>query len=387
MPIALTGARIFDGARMLDEHAVVIESGRVLAVPPLAELGAAIETRAIEGMLAPGFVDVQNNGGGGVLFNDERTVAGIRAIIAAHRRYGVTGVMPTFITDSRAHMAEAIAAARDALAAKTPGMLGVHLEGPFINPERKGAHDPRFMRPIEDEDIRLMTSLGAGRTIVTLAPEMVPMRAIARLSEAGVLVCAGHTAASYEAMQDALMHGLRGYTHLFNAMPPLANREPGPAGAALDERRSWSGIICDFHHVSAPMLRLAVRARGAERVMLVTDAMPSVGSDLREFDLQGRTVHRANGKLTLADGTLAGSDLDMSTAVRNCVRALGVSLEDALRMASLTPASFLKLDHELGRIAPGYRASLVLLDDELRTVATWIDGEPEYVGGRGLDIK
>lgn len=374
MRFALTGARIFDSARTLEGHAVVIEDGRIAGVAPIADIGADIERRAVDGLIAPGFIDVQVNGGGGVLFNDTRSIEAIRAIGAAHRRYGVTGVMPTFITDQRARMAEAIDAAREALRMKEPGVLGIHLEGPFLNPERKGAHDPQFMRPIEDEDIRLMTSLGAGRTIVTLAPEMVPMTAISALAKGGALICAGHTAATYATIAEARKQGMRGYTHLYNAMPPLTGREPGPAGAALDERESWCGLIVDLHHVSAPMLRVALAARGCERMMLVSDAMSSVGSDLTEFNLQGRIVRRANGKLTLPDGTLAGSDLDMASAVRNTVNALNVPLEDALRMASLAPAQFLRLDNELGRIAAGYRANLVLLDDDLSVRDTWIDG-------------
>ncbi|MDJ1158175.1 N-acetylglucosamine-6-phosphate deacetylase [Chelatococcus sp. SYSU_G07232] len=378
MPFALTGARVFDGTRMTEGRAVVIEGERILAVPPAADLGPGIERREVEGIIAPGFIDVQVNGGGGVLFNDTRTADGIRAIGEAHRRYGTTGFLPTFITDRRERMAEAVAAAREALAQGVPGALGIHLEGPFLNPERKGVHDPAFMRPVEEEDLILMSSLEQGRTLVTLAPEMVPPAAIARLAQAGVLVSAGHTRASYETLAEARAQGLSGYTHLFNAMPPLANRDPGPVGAALDERESWCGLIVDFHHVAAPVLRVALKARGPERMMLVTDAMPSVGSDLATFELLGKTVYRAEGRLTTADGTLAGSDLDMASAVRNTIAELGISLEDALRMASLAPATYLRLDHELGRVAAGYRANLVLLDDDLQVQATLIDGQDAH---------
>jgi N-acetylglucosamine-6-phosphate deacetylase len=202
------------------------------------------------------------------------------------------------------------------------------------------------------------------------------MEAIRGLSQAGVLISAGHTKADYATVGQAFRNGLTGFTHLFNAMPPLAGRDPGPVGAALDDRDSWCGLIVDGHHVDDASLRIAIRAKGPERIMLVSDAMPSVGSDLQTFELLGRTVFRANGRLTTADGTLAGCDLDMASAVRNTV-ALGIPLGEALRMASLNPAAFLRLDHELGRIAPGYRASLVLLDDGLRVRRTWIDGVAE----------
>jgi len=376
MAFALAGARIFDGERMHDGNALVIEAGLIAAVCRESEVPATIERRRITGLLAPGFVDVQVNGGGGVLFNATPTVDAIRTIGAAHRRFGTTGFLPTFITDTREKMADAISAARAAIDGGVPGVLGIHLEGPFLNPARKGVHDAEFMRAIGEADIALMTSLGRGRTLVTLAPEAVPAEAIGRLAAAGIVVAAGHTAASYDVIKTARRHGLTGFTHLFNAMPPLASRDPGPAGAALDDRDAWCGVIVDLHHVAPATLRIALATRGTERMMLVTDAMPSVGSDLVRFDLLGQTITRSNGKLTTADGTLAGSDLDMASAVRNTVQHLGAALEDALRMASLAPAAFLRLDDQRGRLKPGYRADLVLLDDALKVTETWIGGAP-----------
>jgi N-acetylglucosamine-6-phosphate deacetylase len=251
------------------------------------------------------------------------------------------------------------------------------VEGPFINPERKGVHNPDYMRPMDDEDIAILTSLKEGRTLVTLAPERNSMEAVTRLAASGVLVCAGHTAGDYAAIMEACGHGLRGFTHLFNAMPPFAGRDPGPVGAALDSNGTWCGLIVDGHHVSDAALRIAVAAKGTDHMMLVTDAMSVTGTDLTSFELHGRTIYRRNGKLTTADGTLAGSDLDMASAVRNSVNRLGLGLPDVLRMASLVPARFLRLDHELGRIAAGYRASLVLLDEGLHVRQTWIDGESD----------
>jgi N-acetylglucosamine-6-phosphate deacetylase len=354
MPFALAGARVFDGTHVLEGRAVVIESGRIVAVPQERDLDAGIERRRIEGLLAPGFIDVQVNGGGGVLFNDVRSVEGLRTIAAAHRRFGTTGLLPTFITDTREHMAEAVEAMRQAMEARIPGVLGIHLEGPFINPERKGVHQASFMRPMEDEDIAIMTSLTQGRTLVTLAPERNSMEALERLSEAGVLLCAGHTAGDYATIMEACRQGLRGFTHLFNAMPPLAGRDPGVVGAALDSTGTWCGLIVDGHHVSDASLRIAIAAKGTEHMMLVTDAMSVTGTDLTSFELHGRTIYRKDGRLTTEDG---------------------IALPDALRMASLAPAGFLRLDHELGRIAPGYRADLVLLDENLHVLQTWIDGE------------
>jgi N-acetylglucosamine-6-phosphate deacetylase len=371
---ALAGARLFDGAHLHDGQAVIVADGRVRAVVKDAEIPAHVSVRRVEGLLAPGFIDIQVNGGGGVLLNDAPTVDGVRTIAEAHRRYGTTGLLPTLITDTRERMSEAIAAVRGAIDAGVPGVLGIHLEGPFLNPARKGAHDAALMRQIADDDIPFLASLGRGRTLLTIAPERTTPAMIRRLADAGMILAAGHTAATYDEMRAAKDAGLTGVTHLFNAMPPLQGRDPGVLGAALDTPDLWPSLIVDLFHVSAPSLRIALAARGWEQTMLVSDAMSTVGSDIQSFTLGGRVITRDGGRLTLADGTLAGSDLDMATAVRNTVDVLGLPVEAALHMASRAPAEFLGLGAELGRIAPGYRASLVLLDDALRVTETWIDG-------------
>jgi N-acetylglucosamine-6-phosphate deacetylase len=374
-PVALVGARVFDGARLIEGHAVVIDCGAIVAVVPEREVPASVNIRRVEGLLAPGLIDSQVNGGGGVLFNSETTVAGIAAIGAAHRSFGTVGFLPTLITDVREKMAEALTATEAAIAAKVPGVLGVHLEGPFLNPERKGVHDPRLMRVIDANDVARITSARAGRIVMTIAPEKMPIETIGRLSAAGIVLSAGHTTASYDTLVAARKAGLSGFTHLFNAMPPLAGREPGPIGAALDDADAFVGLIVDLFHVSAASLRIAIAAKGWQRMMLVTDAMPTVGTELTEFDLDGARIIRKDGRLTRADdGTIAGSDLDMASSVRNAVNALGLPLEAALHMASRAPAEFLGLGRELGRIASGYRASLVLFDDGLGVTETWIDG-------------
>jgi N-acetylglucosamine-6-phosphate deacetylase len=371
---ALIGATLFDGDRLRDGHAVLIEAGRIAGVVPETKLPKGIEKQTVTGLLAPGFIDVQVNGGGGVLFNETRTIEGIAAIGAAHRRFGTTGFLPTFITDTPDSMAEAIKAADAAMQARTPGVLGIHLEGPFLNPERKGIHRADLMRAIADSDVAMIDLPAGGRVLVTLAPEKTEPATIARLTRSGIIVAAGHTKADAETIRGAQAAGLTGITHLFNAMPPMMGREPGPVGAALDDRELWCGLIVDLHHVSAVSLRVALAARGTGRMILVTDAMPSVGSAEDHFTLLGESIKRVGGALVNDAGTLAGSDLDMASAVRNTVQHLGVSIEDALRMASLHPATFLRLESELGRIASGYRADLVLLDAGFKVKATWISG-------------
>jgi N-acetylglucosamine-6-phosphate deacetylase len=374
MATALIGATVFDGDRLRQGRAVVIEDGRIAEVAAEGALPAGVARQTISGLLAPGLIDIQVNGGGGVLFNDQPTLDGIAAIGAAHRRFGTTGFLPTFITDTAGRMKEAIGAASAAIQARSPGVLGVHLEGPFLNPERKGIHRAELMRPIGDDDIAAIDLPAGGRVLMTVAPEKTDPATIARLARSGIIVAAGHTKADVETIRRAQQAGLTGITHLYNAMPPLMGREPGPVGAALDDRELWCGLIVDLHHVSAVSLRVAIAARGTERMILVTDAMPSVGAEVESFELLGQTIRLVNGVLVSANGTLAGSHLDMASGVRNTVRHLGVPVEEALRMASLHPATFLRLDGELGRIAEGYRADLVLLDAAFRVKSTWIAG-------------
>ncbi|HET8727380.1 MAG TPA: N-acetylglucosamine-6-phosphate deacetylase [Alphaproteobacteria bacterium] len=374
--LALTGGRVFTGDRILHDRAVLIDNGRITDLVPENAVPMAITRRPLHGgLLAPGFIDVQVNGGGGVLLNDAPTVETVGRIAAAHRRFGTTGLLPTLITDVPERMPKAISAVRDAIAAGMPGVLGIHLEGPFLNVARKGVHEPDKIRPATDAEVDILTSLGVGRTVVTLAPELAPAGFIAKLAAAGVRVCAGHTAATYDETMAGLREGVTGFTHLFNAMSPFGSREPGAVGAALDDPGSWCGLIVDGHHVHPASLRVAIAAKARGRMMLVTDAMSPVGSDDPSFHLRGETVTVRDGVCATADGTLAGSALDMASAVRNTVHMLGIDLTEALRMASLYPAAFLGLDRELGRIAAGFRADLVLLDEALAVEATWIAGE------------
>ena len=374
MAVALVNGQVLIGAQF-EPATVVIEGERIVAVERDLDLGAT-EARVdlAGGFLLPGFLDTQVNGGGGLLFNDAPTVETIATIGAAHRRYGVTGFLPTLISDDLAKVASAIAAVDQAIEAGAPGVLGIHIEGPFLSERRKGVHDASKFRTLDEAALALLTSSRRGRTLVTLAPETTTPDMIGRLAAAGVTVAAGHTNATYERLMEALGAGVTGFTHLFNAMSPLANREPGAVGAALDHQDSWCGVIIDGRHIHPAALRIAFRAKRHDRFMLVTDAMPSVGMVDKSFTIQGRPIRVVNGVCVDENGTLAGSDLDMASAVRNAVQLTGLELADAAAMASTNPAAFLGLGDELGTIAPGYRANLTLLDRELKATRTWING-------------
>jgi N-acetylglucosamine-6-phosphate deacetylase len=377
--IVLSGARIFDGESFRDDHAVVVEGERIAAIVPYSERPRGAVRDLGGGLLAPGYIDVQVNGGGGVLFNEDPTPEGIARIAAAHRNHGTVGLLPTLVTDAPQVMAAAIAATREARH-RTPATLGIHLEGPFLDPRRKGAHELRYIRDIEPGDFETIADADCGAVMVTIAPNRVGTESIAELARRGVLVSLGHSEASYEEARAAVEAGARAFTHLFNAMSAPVGREPGMVGAALDLDEAFVGIIADGHHVHEANLRIALAAKRRDRFMLITDAMPPAAGGPDHFDLQGRRVTCADGCLRLDDGTLAGSVLTMDEAVRYVVNVVGLDLGDALAMASRIPATFLRREKELGSIAPGHLASLVHLDDDLRVLETWIEGRPTAGG-------
>lgn len=376
MAFALTGARIFDGESIRDGLAVVVESDRIVEVVPAEKLASGIERQTLNGgLLVPGFIDVQVNGGGGALLNDNPTIDTVRRIAELHRKFGTTGLLPTVITDAPEVLAKAIAAVKAARAENVPGVLGIHIEGPFLDKERKGAHELRFIREMTEADVARIANADCGSVMLTLAPNRVPPDLIKTLAGQGVLVSLGHSEACLAEVTKALASGARAFTHLFNAMSQLNGREPGMVGAALADPDSFCGLIADGFHVHDSAMKVALAAKPRGRNMLITDAMPTAAGGPDNFALQGRAVHLVKGKLVLDDGTLAGSNLTMDEAVRYCVERLGVNLEDALRMASLNPATFLRREHELGRIKAGYLANLVHLSDDLRVLETWIDGK------------
>jgi N-acetylglucosamine-6-phosphate deacetylase len=371
--LTIAATQIFDGTAMRGPGSVRISNGRIESITfGAAEAGASIRLPP-NAILAPGFIDIQVNGGGGVLLNDQPTEGGVRRIVEAHRKAGTTGCLPTLITD-RSEVIEQLAAAAQACL-RIPGVLGFHLEGPALNRLRKGIHPESEIRVPNHRDLAAIRSFGSrGRSLVTLAPECVPAAMIDELIGAGLRIAAGHSDASAAEMQQAATRGVSGVTHLFNAMSQLGAREPGVVGAALCDDRLFAGIICDGIHVDPTSLRIAFRCKGRDRLMLVTDAMPLVGTNDRQFMLQGRQITLHDNRLTGPDGTLAGAHLTMIEAVRHAVALLEVSLADALIMASRTPAAFLGLDSELGRIASGYRADLVAFTGDYEVLGTWIGG-------------
>jgi N-acetylglucosamine-6-phosphate deacetylase len=375
-PAAISADRIFDGHRWHDNALIVIGRGIVQRIAPRDQSpdDCPIDVMPPGTLLAPGFIDLQVNGGGGILLNDDPTPDAMRAIARAHRRYGTTSCLPTLISDTRAKAMAAIAGAK--LIDDGDGILGLHLEGPFISPARPGIHRSDRILAATSDDLDWLGELSAvGSSMVTLAPECVPAGFVKTLASSGIRVSVGHSEATAETLIGAIDEGLSGVTHLFNAMPAMSAREPGIVGTALADARLTAGIIVDGIHVDPLVVRAAFAAKGRSNIALVSDAMPTVGAEQDHFELMGRQIQLRNGRLVSENGTLAGAHLDLASAVKNAVTLAGISLDDALRAASFVPARFLGIERRLGTLSAGARADIVALTGSLDVLTTWIAGK------------
>ena len=375
---AYTGAEIFDGHKRHRQSALLVNGAHIFDIVPEVDLPSDCKIVSLDGgLITAGFVDLQVNGGGGEMLNNSPTVETIRTICDAHLQFGTTSLLPTLITDNREITSAAIEATKGALKQNIEGMIGLHLEGPHLSIVRKGAHDPALIRAMDDVDCDQLTNLA--RTLpsllLTVAPESVSSDQIQTLSDAGATVSLGHTNVDFETATKAAANGATCVTHLFNAMSQLGNRDPGVVGAVLETSSLFAGIIADGIHVDPATIRIALRAKlGPGKIFLVTDAMAAIGTNIREFTLNGRKILRHDGRLNLSDGTLAGADLDMISAVKFMINIIGLEVDEALRMASLYPAQLLKRTTEIGRLASGTRADFLHLDSSHNIETVWRSG-------------
>ncbi|KQN72539.1 N-acetylglucosamine-6-phosphate deacetylase [Devosia sp. Leaf64] len=376
--LAISGARIFDSRDWHDDAALLIEFGYISGIARASDIPTNAERVRLDGgMIVPGFIDLQVNGGGGILLNNDPSIDGIRTICAAHAQFGTTGLLPTVITDTVEVNEAAIAAGKAAAQAHVPGFLGLHLEGPHLAISRKGTHDPALIRAMTDADLARLKSAAADlpNLLCTVAAETVPAEQIKELVDAGAVVSLGHSDASYNEAIAAFDAGATMATHLFNAMSQIGNREPGLVGAVLDRPDIFAGLIADGIHVHAGSIGIALRGkRGDGRIFLVTDAMSQTGTDIQTLTLNGRTITRSDGALRLADGTLAGADLDMIDAVNFMIDTIGLDPSEALRMASLYPAESMNIADAHGTLLKGAVGSFVHLSEERSIRSTWING-------------
>jgi len=375
--------KFFDGQCITVHQVLTIADGKIVAI----DSDVSTVDEVVQGLVAPGYIDLQVNGGGGALFNDSPSLNQLETIIAAHAKFGTTGMLPTLITDQVSVMEQAADAMALAIAEKVPGILGIHFEGPHLSHAKKGTHAQQYIRAISNDEWRILERKDIGQIIVTLAPETVSVADIERMVTQGIKVCLGHTNADYKTAQAAMDAGADGYTHLFNAMSAIQSREPGVTGCALLNDQASCGIIIDGHHVDYNIAKLALKAKPKGKVFLVTDAMPTVGTALTEFSFFDRTVYLNDGRLTSTTGELAGAALDMASAVKNTFTHLGVSLEEAIRMASQYPADYINQGDIRGNLAIGSQADFIVLNDQLKVQSTWIAGQIIYKESRDTSSK
>jgi len=378
MKYAVIGAQIFDGERFLEDHALIVDGEQLEALLPRQQLPDDLDVLLLTGgILAPGFIDLQVNGGGGAFFTQNPNIETLQAMLDGHRPRGTTSMLPTLISAPREVHQAGVCAVSEAVATGIKGVLGVHIEGPFFDLGRRGAHHARYIRKLELADMDWLCTPRDFKFMLTLAPEHLESGQIRALTQAGVIVCAGHTDAHYAQIMAAIDEGLSGFTHLYNAMRPTTGREPGVVGAALDSDSTWCGIIIDSYHVHAASARIAAQAKPRGKLYLVSDAMSTVGAQDKFLHLYGETIYEQGGRLVNSENRLAGSAIGMIDAVRLNTQWVGMPLAESLRMASLYPAQFMQLDRQLGRIAPGYRADLVHFNEDFKVLHTWVAGDQQ----------
>lgn len=370
-------ADIFTSEKIVTDKAVVVKEGHIIDLVDPQRIPAQAEIVDLNGAsLIAGFVDLQVNGGGGVLLNDDASVEAIKTVLDAHAIFGTTQLFPTVFTPKIERMKELMNSALELRRSGDMRVAGVHFEGPIINSGKAGVHNKENIRKAEHDIIELYIECASKMpTLVTLAPELVEVSIIEKLSNAGVLLLAGHTQATFEQMSTATDAGLQGVTHLYNACSGPSSREPGAVGFALSNDASYFSVIVDGFHVHFASVDVALRCKSPGKAFLVTDAMPALGSDKPSFSIDDLQIFVENGRCQTADGVLAGSALDMATAVRNCVQQVGVNRPEAIRMATIYPAAFARLGDNVGCIQPGAPANLVVCDNEMNISAVYIDGE------------
>jgi len=376
---AYIGARIFDGT---DEHfgaALVTEKKEILKIVPQEDVSSDYEIISLnQGIICPGFIDIQVNGGGGCLLNEAPSLQSLEKICDTHAKLGTTSLLPTLISDVPEITKAAQTCAIEASEKNIPSFLGLHLEGPHLATSRSGAHDKSVIKPMGKNDCLDLETLAKkiSKVLITVAPEAVPVEFVEQLTSAGVIVSLGHSDCTFAEAEDLVAAGATGVTHLFNAMSQFGSREPGLVGAALELGHLSAGIIADGFHVDEATIRIALRAKKSPgSIFLVSDSMATTGTTLGSFELNGRTIFRKNGRLTLENGTLAGADLDLASAVRFMVNNVGISYIDALKMATIFPSTFIGMEREIGVLKPGARADFLWLDDDLNVQSVWRAGE------------
>ena len=374
MKQALLGSQIFCGERFYDHHALLIDGNSIIEIVDEKNIPNAFNKIELDqGILAPGFIDLQVNGGGGILFNNSPTKESLNTIINAHQFFGTTSIMPTVISDSIKVLTKCTRAVTQEIK-KNSALLGIHIEGPFFSLKYRGVHQKKYISKLSSEYLELFSNLKEFPVILTLAPECISIKDLNHLASLGLKIMAGHTDASYDELEQAAKNNLNGFTHLFNAMSQISAREPGAVGAALDFDNLYASIIVDLHHVHHSLIKLAYQKKPIGKLFFISDSMATINHGEPTFELYDEVVSEQNGRITNAEGKLAGSSITQIDAVKNAYQKCNIPLDHALAMASRYPAKFIGVDQYLGSLKPNYRADLVHFDSNFKVNNVWTSG-------------
>jgi N-acetylglucosamine-6-phosphate deacetylase len=375
MKQALLGSQIFCGERFYNHHALLIDGKSIIEIVDEKNIPNAFNKIELnQGILAPGFIDLQVNGGGGILFNNRPTKESLNTIINAHQFFGTTSIMPTVISDSVKVLTKCTRAVTQEIK-KNSALLGIHMEGPIFSLKYRGVHQKKYISKLSSEYLELFSNLKEYPVILTLAPECISLKDLNHLASLGIKIMAGHTDASYDELEQAAKNNLNGFTHLFNAMSQMSAREPGAVGAALDFDNLYASIIVDLHHVHRSLIELAYQKKPIGKLFFISDSMATINHGEPTFELYDEIVSEQNGRITNAEGKLAGSSITQIDAVKNACQQCNIQLDHALAMASRYPAEFLGVEHYLGSLKPGYRADLVHFNSNFEVNNVWASGE------------
>ena len=375
MKQALLGSQIFCGERFYDDHALLVEGKSIVDIVDKNNTPDNFNKIELDqGILAPGFIDLQVNGGGGVLFNNSPNKESLNTIIKAHQFFGTTSVMPTVISDSLEVLEQCIKTVTEEIK-NNSSLLGIHIEGPFFNTKYRGVHQKQYISTINSDYLNLFESLKGFPVMLTLAPECISSQQLKHLTSLGIKTLAGHSDASYDELDDAIKNGLDGFTHLFNAMSQISAREPGVVGSALHFENTFASIIVDLHHVHPSLIQLAYQLKPTGKLFFISDSMATINHGKPSFELYDEVVNESDGRLVNSEGKLAGSSITQIDAVKNAYQKCNIPLNQALAMASRYPAEYLGIENHLGSLKPGYRADLVHFDSNFKVHNAWVSGK------------
>ena len=375
MKQALLGSQIFCGERFYDDHALLVEGKSIVDIVDKNNTPDNFNKIELDqGILAPGFIDLQVNGGGGVLFNNSPNNESLNTIIKAHQFFGTTSIMPTVISDSLEVLEQCIKTVTEEIK-NNSSLLGIHIEGPFFNTKYRGVHQKQYISTINSDYLNLFESLKGFPVMLTLAPECISSQQLKHLTSLGIKTLAGHSDASYDKLDDAIKNGLDGFTHLFNAMGQISAREPGVVGSALHFENTFASIIVDLHHVHPSLIQLAYELKPTGKLFFISDSMATINHGKPSFELYDEVVNESDGRLVNSEGKLAGSSITQIDAVKNVYQKCNIPLNQALAMASRYPAEYLGIENHLGSLKPGYRADLVHFDSNFKVHNVWVSGK------------